>query len=121
MNPLLIKAIAAGIILAVTFGAGWKVKGWKDDSIKLAQAEAVQKVAEEFRDSEARVATTLEDKLKDLKANERVVQRETIKIVDRPVYRNECLDADGLLLIERARAGNKADSGEPVSNVRRAE
>lgn len=47
----------------------------------------------------------------DTKAAEADVQRETIvreitrevpKVIDRPVYRNVCVDADGMRLIERA-------------------
>jgi len=116
MNPLAIKAIATAVILALAFGTGWKVKGWKDDSVKLAQAEAVQNAVDAFHELESKIASTLEDKLATLKANERVVERETIKIIDRPVYRNECLDADGLRLIEAARAG-KTEAGKSGDEV----
>ncbi|MFS0738191.1 hypothetical protein ABC347_14200 [Sphingomonas sp. 1P06PA] len=34
----------------------------------------------------------------------REIYRETIRIVDRPVYRNQCADADGVQLLDRARA-----------------
>lgn len=49
--------------------------------------------------------------INDAKAAEADVQRETIvreitrevpKVIDRPVYRNVCVDADGVRLIERA-------------------
>lgn len=34
----------------------------------------------------------------------REITNETIKIIDRPVYRNICLDADGVRLLDRAQA-----------------
>ena len=58
----------------------------------------------------------------DAKAAEADVQRETIvreitrevpKVIDRPVYRNVCVDADGVRLIERA--VEAANGGAPGS------
>lgn len=113
-----IRIIAALIFTAVVFSAGWKVKGWKDESEAAAIDRAVGEAVKAYRESEANVAATLELKLQDLKANERVVERETIKLIDRPVYRSECVDADGLQLIERARRGTEADTGKPNNEVR---
>ncbi|HEX7873044.1 MAG TPA: hypothetical protein VF475_09045 [Sphingobium sp.] len=46
----------------------------------------------------------------------REITREVPKIIDRPVYRNVCIDADGVRLIERAVAtanGGGATGGRP--------
>jgi hypothetical protein len=69
-----------------------------------------------YRQEEAKAAAVLEQKLKELRANEKVIERERIKLVDRPVYSNECIDSDGLQLIERARKG-KSDTSESSREV----
>lgn len=44
----------------------------------------------------------------------REINRETVKIVDRPVYRNICADADGVQLLDRAAAAaNRGLAGAP--------
>lgn len=106
-----IKIIAALLFAAVCFGAGWRVKAAFVAERDLAVVEAKQEFIDAYRKEEGKSAALFEDKLKELKANEKTIEYERIKIVDRPVYRNECLDDDGLHLIEGARTGG-ADSGK---------
>ena len=87
------------------------MKGAFDDSAELAAQKARTALIEELRQNEAHVANILERKLTELKANEKTIIRERTQLVDRPVYHNECLDADGLQLIERARTG-KTDTSK---------
>lgn len=114
MNPLLIKVLAVVAVVAVSFGAGWRVKAAFVAERDLAVVEAKTAFLDAYRDAESGKAEILEKKLSSLRANERVINNEILKVVDRPVYLNECLDADGLRLIERARAG-KADTAEPAA------
>lgn len=51
------------------------------------------------------IAATLESRLQELKANETTIIREREKIVDRPVYLAQCLDADGVQLANDAKNG----------------
>lgn len=90
------------VSLVVGFGSGWKVHSWKTDAEEKAAIEAAAIV-------QRSVSETLENKLQELKANERVIEREKIKIIDRPVYRNDCLDPDGLRIVNSA-AGITAES-----------
>lgn len=117
MNPLLIKLIAGAAVLAISFGAGWRVKAAFIAERDLALADAKTEFLDAYRTAESGKAQILETKLADLRANERVINNEIIKVVDRPVYLNECLDADGLRLIERARAG-RTNPAEPAAAVR---
>ena len=110
------KMILSGLALGAAFVAGWVVKGAFDDSAELAAQKARETLIKELRENEAHIANILERKLEELRANEKVIERERIKIIDRPVYHNECLDADGLRLIERARTG-KADTSKPTKEV----
>lgn len=113
MIPIQAKLIALAVVVVGSFIAGWQVKGAFVAKRDLAIAEAKESMIKELQSSEAHIANILEVKLKDLKANEKIIERERIKLVDRPVYSNECLDADGLLLIERARTG-QADTSKPA-------
>jgi hypothetical protein len=107
----LIATLAVGL-----FSAGWLVRGWKAESDEAREQRIVQRAIDAFRDHEKAVATQLENKLASLEANQKVVEVEREKVVLRPVYRNICLDADGLRLIEQARTG-RAHSSKPTDQV----
>ena len=122
INPWVILGIvlAWGASLA---GVGYKayVAGEESERVEWQKRDiAIKEAAAEFtkiyREGEAVSSKTLEDKLASLKANERIIEREKLKIIDRPVYRNECLDATGLQYIESARTGgSKADTAKPAN------
>ena len=98
--------IYIAVILA-SFASGWQVHSWKNDSENAAAIEAVQK-------TEKAVSATLEEKLATLRANERIIEREKIKIINRDVYHNVCLDADGLSIIN----ASKRRAAKPTDAVR---
>jgi len=101
MNPYFLAAI-----LAMGFASGWAVHGWKMDSENSAVKEASEETARI-------VSKTLEDKLAELRANERTTIREIQTIIERPIYSNECIDSDGLLRINAAKAG----AAKPADSV----
>lgn len=104
------------IVAVLCFGTGWKIKSWQIAERDLAIMEARDAMIAEYRINEAGKAKILEDKLSTLRANERVIEREKLKIINRDVYHNECIDADGVRLIEAARGGN-SDTTKSVSSV----
>lgn len=112
MIPIQFKLILAAIVIIGSFATGWSVKGAYVAKEQLAIAEAKNELINDFRAMESNVSSTIETKLTSLKANERVINNEIVKIVNRDVYRNECLDVDGLQLIERARTA-KTDTAKP--------
>lgn len=120
MNPIMIRIVAVLVIFAAGLGVGWRVKAAFVAERDLAIKEASEKFQTDYRDSESKQARILEDTLKRLKANERVIEREKEKIVDRPVYKSECLDADGLQLVDRTRRSG-ANPAKPADQVRTAE
>lgn len=107
LNPymLYIKLALGSLLLIGSFYSGWKLNGWYNDSKDLAVIEQTAKLQEEFKTHEKNIATTLENKLKQFKANERVINNEKLKIIDRPIYNNTCLDTDGVALINKSRGG----------------
>lgn len=116
MNPLTLKLLIALTVMVISFGAGWRVKGAFVAERDLAIAEAQKAMIEAYRANEANQARILEDKLAELKENERVIEKERVRIVENPVYLNNCLSSDGVQLINQARAG-KADPAKPADQV----
>lgn len=106
---LYIAAIVALILV------GWFVRGWYEH-LKDMLSHAAQQVAEDdFKAHESKIAQLVEKRLAELKANERVIEHETTRIIERPVYRNDCVDDDGLQLLRRMAHG--ADPGKPAGEV----
>jgi len=98
--------VGAILLAAMLVVSGWMARGWYNDSVDLAAEKAVKR-------TEVVVAKQLEDKLASLKANERIVEREKIKILEKPVYSNVCLDESGVMLINQAKRG----TSQPASEV----
>jgi len=114
-STLAIKILIGAAALSIAFYSGWRTKSAFVAEAELASVKEENKITEEFRKFEASVSDKLELKLQELKANERVIEREKLKVVQNNpvVYNAECIDAAGLLLIEQARMG-KTDPIKPV-------
>ena len=103
-------------LLAAGAVAGWQVQGWRHGRI---EADRLENEAEARR-LNARTAQAAsgghEADREQARVEFQIITREVERVVEKPVYRNVCLDADGLRLIERAtRAG--AATGEPGDAV----
>jgi len=94
MNPYVLAAA-----IAIGFGAGWTTKTWQANSVELVAKLAADAVVEAGNERESKIAIIVSNKLKGLKANERIIERHTKEIIDRPVYRVDCIDTDGLNII----------------------
>ena len=93
--------------------AGSAIGGWQLHSLvvdsRTLQAERAAAIAMQYvMEQEFNAAMMLEEKLQELKVNERVIHTRERQIVDRPVYRNVCLDDDGLQVIEAYATGSSA-------------
>ena len=111
MRPDHLIPLVAAIALVVL---GWWVRGLHESKLDLVQVTAAAEEREAFLKKEARVAAVVEQKLAGLRANERVIERERTKIVDRPVYRVDCIDDAGLRFLERRAAGAPAEPAGAV-------
>ncbi len=102
----IVIAIAAVVgALATAVSLGWVVRGWKEGAVTNANLQLIQQFKDEFHAHEQSVAGLLSEKLSTLKGNKTIVEKHFAQIVDRPVYRNVCLDDDGLRILEAARLG----------------
>lgn len=113
MNTDALKIVGVILVFMGVFYAGYSVRGAYESKEKLAIELAKNEFTKIYQDGEAVQATKLQKKLDSLKANERVINNETVKVITRDVYRNECLDALGVSIIDSARTG-EADTSEPV-------
>jgi len=95
--------VAIALAAAIASGtAVWNVQNWRFDSQRLAAAEQVREV-EKFRRQAANKGATAHEADKVRIRTEFVpITKEVEKIVERPVYKNICLDADGLAVLQQA-------------------
>lgn len=101
------KAAVAAIALAGAVGVGWTAKGWFEDSKDLAAMEAQQALVEEIRAGQREVSQHVEQRLSELRANERIIDRGIIREIEKPVYRNVCVppDSDAFRLLRDLASG----------------
>ena len=117
MYTYLVTALIAASMAA--FGT-WRVEEWRHDAQEKERIEAAQETAR----LRARVADTASASHEDFKGKEDVVYKvitQTVdKIVERPVYRNVCLDDDGLRSLNAAISGADPTAGKPAPAVSRS-
>lgn len=107
MNIQMMLAGAA-LVAAFSFGAGWKVQGWRCDAANNAAIKAAIAAKNAAQGKVNEAAKTYEVKREQARIEYREITKTVDKIVDRPVYLNRCLDDDGLRVlsdhIDRANA-----------------
>lgn len=115
LNPYLGAAKVAAAVLAVAliFGAGWKVKGWRDDAAQLAAVnEAVARAkADQKFDYEAALAAAKH--VEEVRVVYRTITKSVDRWRDRPVAHDVCLDHDGVFLANAALRGEAPAGPQP--------
>lgn len=120
--------LAAGVaaaILAASTASFFVGMDYGADSERAEQAEALEAALKDKSAAEKRIGEL------ELAAQTRETERETVvreiyrdvpRIVTRDVYRNVCIDADGLGLLDRAAdaANGRIDTGSAPSSPARA-
>lgn len=107
--------VAAAILAAlIAFAGGWKVQDWRYGS---KEAERLQLVAEQARKNERKAdagAAGHEADKAGIKTQFITITKEAERVIlEKPMYRNVCLDDDGLRILARAIGGQRAP-GEPA-------
>ena len=113
MNRLTALLIAAGIGLAAGAGAAYKITS---DHYDAAAARAQQEAAAAYQARTVElnaIAAQLEQSRHERKIVYRSIARDVEKVVTRDVYRNVCLDADGVRIVNDALAG-RTGTGQPA-------
>lgn len=101
---------------ALAFAGGWQVRAWKAGRDDLVQLQAQQSDAARLARHVDAAAKSHEVSRASIRAQERAIVKEIERVVQTPVYRAECIDADGLRLIARA-VDPAASAGQPAAAV----
>lgn len=114
MIPYAKPALIAAVVTAIGAG-GWLARGWFEDSKDLAAVEAQHALAAEIRKGQAEVSAQVEQRLSELRANERIIDRGVIREIQKPIYQRVCIEPDAIRLLNLAAQGQPA--GEPDGQV----
>jgi hypothetical protein len=120
---LMLIAAAAAFAAGVWIGHGMTAASYQKDVIaeQIARIAAIKQAADAVQ-AAAVAANQHAEQLEKARAQREIVYRtitkQVDKIVDRPVYRNVCLDDDGLRVINDALRGEAAsDTSQPDAAV----
>lgn len=100
--------VLPGVVIT-SLAIGWTLCSWFEDSKDLAAQNERDEIMTKIRANELVIASHVEKRLQELKANERIVENHTKEVINRPVYRNVCLDDDGVRIIDSYALGNTAE------------
>jgi hypothetical protein len=100
------KILGVILLMASSFYFGYSYNSYKNDSERLEEFEKQQRTLRELVEKESSIASLVEEKLDSLSANERVIERERLKIIESPIYNIECIDEIGQELIRKLSKGN---------------
>jgi hypothetical protein len=121
VNPYLIIGALVGAALLFAGGAWtgreWCDRGWRAELLAVEQEHAALLKAEIERTNG--VAAELEVERGKQRVIYKEITKEVAKVVTRDVYRNVCLDDDGLRLARAAIAGQAAGPSQPSGPVPR--
>ncbi len=114
---------AAAFVAGAWIGHGMTAASYRKDIIaeQAAKIEAVKQAADAVQQAAVdadRHAQELEKARAQREIVYRTITKQVDRIVDRPVYRNVCLDDDGLRVINDALSGQATpDPGQPDAAV----
>lgn len=109
MKNLLITGLCAAVL---GFGGGWVVHGWERSADEKTRIEQEAKKKDEQVNTAQVASTGFEAKRNTNEVRYRTVTVTVEKIVDRPVYLNQCMDDDGLRVIND-QIQRRSDPGQP--------
>lgn len=115
MSPLIYAVIAAGIF-AAGGAAGIKWHAGLDAIAENKRIAATQEINRENASLANRTSTHFEKARTQNETRTRTITVEVDKIIERPVFRNVCIDADGLRLLNSQIRRDTA-TGQPGSAV----
>lgn len=90
----------------------WQVQGWRFDAAEKERIEQEAKQAVRRADKANTASGTFENKRGKNDVRYQTIVKEVQTFIDRPVYVNACLDADGLRALN-AQIRRDADPGQP--------
>lgn len=113
MTKLEMYLIAGFVLLAVIAGAYFKGHSAGAESVQVKWDKAAADQAEREQKQSAAASTKLETGNAQAKVVYRTITNTVDKVVEKPVYRNVCLESDGLLVANQALTGSLAPPRKP--------
>lgn len=113
-----VKLLVIAVVLAAVGLGGWTARGWFEDARRLAVVEDRQELAEQIRGDISGIARSVENRLGELKANERIIDRGIIREIQKPIYQRVCVEPDVVSLLNAALRGEAGPGpAEPAGEV----
>lgn len=110
-------ALITGLVaFVIGVGSGWAIQGWKRDSADKQRIEKEAEKKEEHREQANKASAGFEEKRTANEIRYHTVTVTLEKVVDRPVYVNQCIDDDGLQILNDQISRNP-NSSQPVHGV----
>jgi hypothetical protein len=102
-----IAAYAAAGALAAGLATGWAVRDWKAGADDAEALQAARDIAQEQQRMVNQASARYQVHRADAAQRERIVTKEVRVVLEKPVYRESCLDDDGMrILTEDIQAAN---------------
>jgi hypothetical protein len=117
MTPAHIKLAVALLIMFASFGAGWKVNGWRYEADLKAQAEQALKDKEGYE----LLSRALVKRVQEEQAKTKIVYREINRGIDNATTNTLCLSADAGRLWDNALTGLPTATTGTIENTARAD
>lgn len=104
-----------GLAVAGAAAGAWTARGYLEDSRRLAELRQQRLEEHRARERIDAASTRYEAARAGLDAEQRSLEKEVIRVVEKPVYRDVCLDDDGLRVLTDSIEGR--DPGQPAAAV----
>ncbi|MDC8802565.1 hypothetical protein PRZ61_03760 [Halomonas pacifica] len=111
------RLAALALLLVATAAGSWQARGWLEDSHRLTAEQAARQAIDAALVRESEIATSVEARLAELQASERIIDRGIIREIERPIYRRVCLEPDAIRLLNDAAAGRAPDPADPAGTL----
>ena len=111
------RLAALALLLAATLAAGWAARGWFEDAQRLTAERATRQAIDAAMARESEIAGLVEERLAELEAGERIIDRGIIREIEKPIYRRVCLEPDAVRLLNHAAAGTQPEPAEPAAGL----
>jgi hypothetical protein len=99
------------------FGAAWRVQAWRFKAIEHDRLVQIQRDTQKRMDRADEAAVSHETAKAKTEVEYVTVTKTVTKYINRPVYASQCLDDDGLRVLNDFAAGRISDPGQPAPAV----
>jgi hypothetical protein len=106
--------------LSTGFAGGWKVQAWRYGAQEAERLAVEHAVEEQRRDVADTASAGLETDRTAIRTEFKTIYSEVERVVEKPVYRDVCIDADGLRILSGAITGHRPAASEPAGPVPRS-